>query len=106
MTAFGTIDTAVAAMKNGAYDYLVKPFTPEQLEHLVERIEEYRKLREENNKLRDTVDALSEPSSIATKNPRMMKVLDMAKKVGATDSTILITGESGTGKTLLAKLVH
>src|SRR3954466_1045654 len=66
MTAFGTIDTAVAAMKNGAYDYLVKPFTPEQLEHLVSRIEEFRRLRDENNKLRDQVDALSEPSAIVS----------------------------------------
>lgn len=106
MTAYGTIDTAVSAMKNGAYDYLVKPFTPEQLEHLVERIEEFRRLREENTKLRDQVDALSEPSSIVTKNARMQKVLDTAKKVAVTDSTILITGESGTGKTLLAKLIH
>ncbi len=106
MTAYGTIDTAVAAIKSGAYDYLVKPFTPDQLEHLVERIEDYRKLREENTKLRDQVDALSEPSSIATQNARMHKVLDTAKKVAVTDSTILITGESGTGKTLLAKLMH
>ena len=64
MTAYGSIDTAVAAMKNGAYDYLVKPFTPEQLEHLIGRIEEYRKLRDENSKLRDTVDALSEPQAV------------------------------------------
>ncbi|MGZ3709954.1 MAG: sigma-54-dependent transcriptional regulator, partial [Bdellovibrionota bacterium] len=106
MTAYGTIDTAVSAMKSGAYDYLVKPFTPEQLEHLVERIEEFRRLREENTKLRDQVDALSEPSAIATQNPRMQKVLDTAKKVAVTDSTILITGESGTGKTLLSKLIH
>jgi NtrC-family two-component system response regulator AlgB len=106
MTAFGTIDTAVSAMKQGAYDYLVKPFTPEQLEHLVERIEEFRKLREENTKLRDTVDALSEPSAIVSNNARMHKVLDTAKKVAITDSTVLITGESGTGKTLLAKVIH
>ncbi|MDR3607424.1 MAG: sigma-54 dependent transcriptional regulator [Oligoflexia bacterium] len=106
MTAFGTIDTAVSAMKNSAYDYLVKPFTPEQLEHLVDRIEEFRRLREENTKLRDTVDALSEPSAIVTRNPRMQKVLDTAKKVAVTDSTILITGESGTGKTMLAKMIH
>ena len=106
MTAFGTIDTAVAAMKCGAYDYLLKPFTPEQLEHLVERVEEFRRLRDENTKLRAEVDVLSEPSSITSQNPRMHKVLDMAKKVAATDSTILITGESGTGKTLLAKLIH
>ncbi len=106
MTAYGSIDTAVSAMKSGAYDYLVKPFTPEQLEHLIERIEEYRRLREENTKLRDQVDALSEPSAILTQNPRMQKVLDTAKKVAVTDSTILITGESGTGKTLLAKLIH
>ncbi|MGK5082866.1 sigma-54 dependent transcriptional regulator [Bdellovibrionota bacterium FG-1] len=106
MTAFGTIDTAVSAMKNGAYDYLVKPFTPEQLEHLIERIDEFRKLRDENSRLRYQVDALSEPSAIVTKNPRMQKVLDIAKKVAVTDSTILITGESGTGKTLLAKHIH
>ncbi len=106
MTAYGTIDTAVAAIKSGAHDYLVKPFTPEQLEHVVERIEEYRRLREENTKLRDQVDALSEPSAIVTRNARMQKVLDTAKKVAVTDSTILVTGESGTGKTLLAKLMH
>jgi two-component system, NtrC family, response regulator AlgB len=106
MTAYGTIDTAVSAMKNGAYDYLVKPFTPEQLEHLVERIEEFRKLRDENRQLRDTLEIFQEPSAIGTKNARMQKVLDTARKVSVTDSTILITGESGTGKTLLAKLIH
>jgi NtrC-family two-component system response regulator AlgB len=106
MTAYGSIDTAVSAMRNGAYDYLVKPFTPEQLEHLVQRIEEFRRLKDENLKLRDQVDALSEPSAIVSKNPKMHKLLDTSRKVAVTDSTILITGESGTGKTLLAKMIH
>jgi NtrC-family two-component system response regulator AlgB len=106
MTAFGSIDTAVAAMRNGAYDYLVKPFTPEQLDHLITKIEDYRRLKDENLKLKDQLDAMSEPSSIVTSNPKMQKLLDMARKVAVTDSTILITGESGTGKTLLAKIVH
>ncbi|MBC7693196.1 MAG: sigma-54-dependent Fis family transcriptional regulator [Methylotenera sp.] len=106
MTAYGTIDTAVSAMKNGAYDYLVKPFTPEQLDHLIERIQEYRRLKDENHKLKDTVDVLIEPSAIVTSNPKMQKLLDTARKVAVTDSTILVTGESGTGKTLLAKMMH
>lgn len=106
MTAFGSIDTAVTAMKNGAYDFIVKPFSPDQLEHLISRIEEFRRLRDENIKLRDQVEVMAEPSQINTANPKMQKLLDTAKKVAVTDSTILITGESGTGKTLLAKLVH
>jgi len=93
MTAYGTVDTAVSAMRNGAYDYIVKPFTPDQLEHLIQRIDEYRRLRAENSKLQETVDALSDPSEIVTNNARMQKVLDMARKVAVTDSTILITGE-------------
>ena len=92
MTAFASVDNAVAAMRNGAYDYLVKPFTPEQLEHLMDRVEEFRRLKEENTKLKTQVDTLSEPSAILTRNMKMHKVLETAKKVGVTDSTVLITG--------------
>lgn len=106
MTAHATVDTAVSAIKSGAYDYLVKPFSPEQLQHLVNRIEEFRRLKGENTQLRNTVEALSQPASIVTKSQKMHKVLEIARKVATTDSTILITGESGTGKTLIAKLVH
>ena len=106
MTAYGSIDTAVVAMKNGAYDYIVKPFTPEQIELLIKRIEDFRKLRDENRKLKEHVEALSEPETITSENPRMIKLLDTARKVASSDSTILITGESGTGKTLLAKVIH
>ncbi|MGK5086239.1 sigma-54 dependent transcriptional regulator [Bdellovibrionota bacterium FG-2] len=106
MTAFGSIDTAVSAMRAGAYDYLLKPFTPEQLEHLITRVDEFRRLKDENSKLRDQIEVLAEPTSIQTRNPRMQKLLETAKKVSTTDSTILVTGESGTGKSLLAKLIH
>ncbi len=106
MTAFGSIDTAVSAMRAGAYDYLLKPFTPEQLEHLITRVEEFRRLKDENAKLRDQIEVLAEPSAIQTQNVKMQKLLETAKKVSTTDSTILVTGESGTGKSLLAKLIH
>jgi DNA-binding NtrC family response regulator len=106
MTAYGTIDTAVQAMRFGAYDFLVKPFTPDQIEALIRRMEEFRRLRDENRKLKEQVEVLTEPESITSRNPRMLKVLETAKKVAASDSTILITGESGTGKTLLAKVIH
>jgi NtrC-family two-component system response regulator AlgB len=106
MTAYASVDSAVNAMKMGAYDYLVKPFTPEQVEHLLRRIEEFRRLKDENLRLKDQVDLLSDPSTITSENPKMVKLLETAKKVAVTDSSILITGESGTGKTLLAKVVH
>jgi len=106
MTAYATVDTAVGAMKSGAFDYLVKPFTPEQLEHLVQKIEDFRKLKEENVRLKDQVEALAEPSAIVTQNSRMQRIVEMAKKVAVSDATILITGESGTGKTMLAKTMH
>jgi DNA-binding NtrC family response regulator len=106
MTASATVGTAVEAMKNGAYDYLVKPFSADQLKLLVERIGEFRRLREENNRLQGQVDILTKPNSILTESPRLLKVLNVAKRVAVTDSTILISGESGTGKTLLAKTIH
>jgi DNA-binding NtrC family response regulator len=106
MTAYGSIDTAIHAIKLGAYDYIQKPFSPEQIEILINRISEFRKIRDENKKLKDQVEALSEPEAITSKNPRMTKLLETARKVASSDSTILITGESGTGKTLLAKVIH
>jgi NtrC-family two-component system response regulator AlgB len=106
MSGFATINTAIASIKNGAYDYLTKPFSPGQLDHLIYRIEECQRLKAENAKLKKQFNCLSEPSEIITQNIRMQRILDTTKKVAATNSTVLITGESGTGKSLLAKLIH
>ncbi len=106
MTAQGTIESAVNAIKGGAYDYIQKPFTLDQLEMLVEKIGKLRSLKEENTKLRDRLERLTPPSSISTRNAKMQKLLETAQKVAVTESTVLITGESGTGKTMLAKLMH
>ncbi|MBC7690673.1 MAG: sigma-54-dependent Fis family transcriptional regulator [Methylotenera sp.] len=106
MTAQGTIETAISAMKKGAYDYFLKPFTFDQLEHLTQKIDKMRGLRAENIKLKTHIELLTTPPIIASRNPRMKKTIEIAEKVAVSDSTILITGESGTGKTLLAKLIH
>lgn len=106
MTAQGSIDTAVTAIRDGAYDYIQKPFSFEQLEQLLFRVEQkVEKQKLEQEELR-AGDLLTAPSSITTRNQRMRKLLDTAKKVAMSNSTILITGESGTGKTMLAKLMH
>ncbi len=106
MTAQGSIDTAVSAIRLGAFDYLLKPFTLGRIEHLVEKISRFRQLEWENSRLKEQIEFLTLPSSIASKNARMRRLISTAQKVAATDSTVLITGESGTGKTHLAKLLH
>jgi NtrC-family two-component system response regulator AlgB len=103
MTAYGTIENAVAAMKAGAYDYLAKPFSLEQIQHVVERALEIRKLRAENRALRDTLEdrPLLDSRSIA-----MRRLLDTARQAARSEATILLTGESGTGKNVLARQIH
>jgi NtrC-family two-component system response regulator AlgB len=103
MTAFATVENAVAVMKAGAFDYLSKPFSLEQIEQAISRAMEVRNLRAENRRLRDTIDArpLLETSSTA-----MRLLLDTARQAAESDATALLIGESGTGKNVLAHQIH
>ncbi len=106
MTAFGTIDSAVEAMKYGAYDYISKPFKIDEIRILMKKIVEQKALREEVAHLRKEVNRRYEYSNIIGKSRRMQEVFDLLAKVAEGKSTILVYGRSGTGKELVAKAIH
>jgi DNA-binding NtrC family response regulator len=106
MTAYATVDTAVRAMREGAYDYVVKPFDPEEMALIIRKLVAHQKLVLENRYLRDELRKKFEYKDIITKNPKMLKVLELLKSVAPTTSTVLIEGESGTGKELVARAIH
>ena len=106
ITAFASVDTAVRTLKQGAFDYVMKPVDPDKLSHLVRRALEHRRLSEENLQLRGTIDTFVGGSEIVGDSPPMRKVLELAEHVAKTDATVLIRGESGTGKELVARAVH
>lgn len=106
VTAFGTIEKAVAAMKKGAFDYITKPFNREELLLVVERGLKIKRLERENNSLREElVDKFSLNNVVGTSS-RMKDVFKIVHRVAKTESTVLILGESGTGKELIAKAIH
>jgi DNA-binding NtrC family response regulator len=106
MTAFGTVEGAVEAMKAGAVDFLPKPFSMDHLMTVVEKALEVRALREENRTLREQLGARYDVKSIIARSPSMADVLNTVLRVAPTRSTILLEGESGTGKDLLARAIH
>src|SRR3954452_7783331 len=107
MTGYASVDTAVAALKNGAYDYITKPLDPDDVAHLVTNALSHRRTKEDNVRLQSVIAAHSVPASaIVGKSAAMQKVFNAIETVGPTDATVLITGESGTGKELVARAVH
>jgi two-component system response regulator AtoC len=106
MSAYGTLDTAVEAMKLGAYDYISKPFKPDEIILTLKKAEERERLRKENELLRKEVKREYSFENIVSKNEKMQGIFDMIQKVAQYKSTILITGESGTGKEVVARALH
>ena len=106
MTAYATVASAVTAVREGAFDYLTKPFTADQLLVAVERAARYRGLTVENRSLRRQVARTVGGDGILGSSPVMARLLEQATKVAPTDASVLITGESGTGKDLVARFIH
>lgn len=106
MTAFGTIENAVAMMKEGAFDYIVKPVNLDQLDAALTRARQHVLLLRENEQLRAQLRSISGVTNIVTASANMQAVLKSVQQVAATDITVLIEGETGTGKELIARAVH
>ena len=106
ITGYATVESAVQAMRLGAYDFVPKPFTPDELRVVVGRAEEKRRLTVENVYLRDQLSTYLGVDEIIGESSAMVTVKELIRKVGPTDSTVLISGESGTGKDVVARAIH
>jgi DNA-binding NtrC family response regulator len=106
MTGYASVETAVAALKNGAYDYVNKPLDPDEIAHIIAKAMSHRRTQQENVRLKETVAEIGRPSDIIGQSAAMKHVFDAIETVAPTDATVLVTGESGTGKELVARAVH
>ena len=105
ITAYASVSTAVQALKEGAYDYLAKPFDPEELTRVIEKAWEKQRLRKENVLLKERLKGAG-PRLIVGDSPGMTQVMELVGSVAPTETTVMIRGESGTGKELVARLIH
>ncbi|MFZ3200400.1 MAG: response regulator, partial [Candidatus Acidiferrales bacterium] len=106
MTGYASVETAVAALKNGAYDYVMKPFDPDDIAHTVRNALAHKCAEREVVRLRQTVAETILPRELLGRSEAMRHVFEEIQTVGPTDTTVLITGESGTGKELVARAIH
>jgi DNA-binding NtrC family response regulator len=106
MTAYATVDTAVSAIKLGAYDYIVKPFDPEELSLMIDKIVGQQALARENAVLRKVLKREYRFRDLVSKNAKMQSIFELARTAARSNSTILILGESGTGKEVMARAIH
>jgi two-component system response regulator AtoC len=106
MSAYGTMDTAIECMKQGAYDYISKPFKNDEILLVLQKAAERERLKAENRRLKEELKREFSFSNIVSKNPRMMEIFELIRKVSGFKTTVLIMGESGTGKELIARALH
>jgi DNA-binding NtrC family response regulator len=106
MTGYASVETAVESLKNGAYDYITKPFDPDELVYLVRRALEHRATKREVVRLRENLREVFPRSDLIGQGPSMKRVTELIETVAPTDATVLVTGESGTGKEIVARAVH
>ncbi len=106
ITAFASVETSIQALKEGAFDYIVKPVDPDEMGHLIRNAVEQRRLLSENMQLRRQIEEISYHDEIVGASPALKKVMDKVATVAKTDSTVMIRGDSGTGKELIARAIH
>ncbi|TKJ32774.1 Fis family transcriptional regulator [bacterium (candidate division B38) B3_B38] len=106
ITAYATVNTAVESMKQGAYDYIVKPFDPEEVSHVIRKIISHQQLLQENILLRQELKKVYQFRDIVGKNYKMQEIFELIRTVADSDASVLILGESGTGKELIARAIH
>jgi DNA-binding NtrC family response regulator len=106
ITAYASVSSAVKALKSGAYDYITKPIDPDELSHLVKNALNQKNLKDENIQLKNSIEEIIKPDNLIGDSPKMKEVYSLIHTVSQTDTTVLILGDSGTGKELVAKAIH